>query len=36
MPSPNFFADTTAEVGLNPDKVQALMDRAQRDILAGC
>ena len=35
MPSPNFFADTTAEVGLNPDKVQALMDRAERDVKEG-
>lgn len=35
MPSPNFFADNTAEVGLNPDKVQALMDRAERDVREG-
>jgi CubicO group peptidase (beta-lactamase class C family) len=35
MPSQNFFADNVAEVGLNPDKVQALMDRAERDVKEG-
>ncbi len=35
MPSLNFFADSPSEVGLNPDKVQALMDRAERDIKEG-
>lgn len=30
MPDEKFFADSAAEVGLNPDKVQALMDRAER------
>ncbi len=35
MPSQEFFADNVAEVGLNPDKVQALMDRAERDVKEG-
>jgi CubicO group peptidase (beta-lactamase class C family) len=35
MPSLNFFADSPSEVGLNPDKVQALMDRAERDVKEG-
>jgi CubicO group peptidase (beta-lactamase class C family) len=35
MPALKFFADSPTEVGLNADKVQALMDRAQRDILEG-
>ena len=35
MPSLNFFADSPTEVGLNPDKVQALMDRAERDVKEG-
>jgi CubicO group peptidase (beta-lactamase class C family) len=35
MPSANFFADSPSEVGLNPDKVQALMDRAARDVNEG-
>ncbi len=35
MPELRFFADNAAEVGLNPDKVQALMDRAERDIKEG-
>jgi CubicO group peptidase (beta-lactamase class C family) len=35
MPSANFFADSPSEVGLNPDKVQALMDRAARDVKEG-
>src|SRR5579871_3115341 len=35
MPSQNFFADNVAQVGLNPDKVQALMDRAERDVKEG-
>lgn len=35
MPALKFFADSPAEVGLNPDKVQALMDRAERDIKEG-
>lgn len=35
MPAEKFFADSAAEVGLNPDKVQALMDRAERDVKEG-
>jgi CubicO group peptidase (beta-lactamase class C family) len=35
MPAEKFFADRAAEVGLNPDKVQALMDRAERDVKEG-
>jgi CubicO group peptidase (beta-lactamase class C family) len=35
MPEDKFFADSTTEVGLNPDKVQALMDRAERDVKEG-
>ena len=35
MPAEKFFADSAAEVGLNPDKVQALMDRAERDVKDG-
>ena len=35
MPAQKFFADSAAEVGLNPDKVQALMDRAGRDVKEG-
>jgi CubicO group peptidase (beta-lactamase class C family) len=35
MPAQKFFADSAAEVGLNPDKVQALMDRAERDVKEG-
>jgi CubicO group peptidase (beta-lactamase class C family) len=35
MPEQRFFADSAAEVGLNPDRVQALMDRAERDVKEG-
>src|SRR5579863_4528765 len=35
MPAEKFFADNPAEVGLNPDRVQALMDRAERDVKEG-
>jgi CubicO group peptidase (beta-lactamase class C family) len=35
MPAEKFYADSAAEVGLNPDKVQALMDRAERDVKEG-
>jgi CubicO group peptidase (beta-lactamase class C family) len=35
MPEQKFFADSAAEVGLNPDKVQALMDRAERNVREG-
>ena len=35
MPAPHFFADNPAELGLNPDKVQALYDRAEREVKEG-
>jgi CubicO group peptidase (beta-lactamase class C family) len=35
MPAQHFFADSPKQVGLNPDKVQALMDRAARDVKEG-
>ena len=35
MIAEKFFADSAADVGLNPDKVQALMDRAERDVKDG-
>ena len=35
MPASHFFADSPAEIGLNPDKVQALFDRAEREIKEG-
>lgn len=35
MPAERFFADSPREVGLNPDKVQALFDRAERDVKEG-
>src|SRR6266436_3132201 len=35
MPEEKFFADSAAEVDLNRDKVQALMDRAERDVKEG-
>ncbi len=35
MPAEKFFADSPREVGLNPDKVQALFDRAERDVKEG-
>src|SRR5579884_2280037 len=35
MPAPHFFADSLEEIGLNPDKVQALFDRAEREIKEG-
>jgi CubicO group peptidase (beta-lactamase class C family) len=35
MPHEKFFADSATELGLNPDKVQALMDRAERDVKEG-
>jgi hypothetical protein len=34
MPAEKFFADSPAEVGLDPDEVRALMDRAERDASA--
>jgi CubicO group peptidase (beta-lactamase class C family) len=35
MPAAHFFADRVTDVGLNPHKVQALMDRAEREIKEG-
>ena len=35
MPDQGFFADSAAEVGLDPDRVQALMNRAERDVKEG-
>jgi CubicO group peptidase (beta-lactamase class C family) len=35
MPASQFFADRPADIGLNPDKVQALFDRAEREIKEG-
>ena len=35
MPASHFFADRPADIGLNPDKVQALFDRAEREIKEG-
>jgi CubicO group peptidase (beta-lactamase class C family) len=35
MPAEKFFADSVREVGLSRDKVQALFDRAERDVKEG-
>ncbi|HXN85409.1 MAG TPA: serine hydrolase domain-containing protein [Candidatus Binataceae bacterium] len=35
MPSAKFFADSPKEVGLDPAKVQALLDRAEREVKDG-
>jgi CubicO group peptidase (beta-lactamase class C family) len=35
MPASHFFAERPQEIGLNPDKVQALFDRAEREINEG-
>jgi CubicO group peptidase (beta-lactamase class C family) len=35
MPANKFLADGPAEVGLDPNKVQALLDRAERDVRDG-
>src|ERR1700719_263566 len=35
MPAAHFFAERPEEIGLNPDKVQALFDRAEREIKEG-
>src|ERR1700736_5521803 len=35
MPAEKFYADSPTEVRLNPDKVQALMDHAERDVKEG-
>ncbi len=35
MPASHFFADNPADLGLAPDKVKALLDRAERDVKDG-
>lgn len=35
MPAAHFFAESPAEIGLDPQKVQALFDRAQREVNEG-
>ncbi len=35
MPAEHFFANHPAEAGLDPARVQALMDRAQREVVEG-
>ena len=35
MPQQQFFADSPKEVGLDPAKVQALLDRAEREVKEG-
>lgn len=35
MPASHFFAESPAEIGLKPDAVQALMDRAEREVKEG-
>jgi CubicO group peptidase (beta-lactamase class C family) len=35
MPQPQFFAESPKEVGLDPAKVQALLDRAEREVKEG-
>src|SRR6202007_2780678 len=35
MPAQHFFADSPASIRLDPDKVQALFDRARRDVTEG-
>lgn len=35
MPASHFFAERPEQIGLNPDKVQALFDRAEREIKEG-
>jgi CubicO group peptidase (beta-lactamase class C family) len=35
MPASHFFAERPQDIGLNPDKVQALFDRAEREIKEG-
>jgi len=35
MPAANFFAESPREVGLDPAKVQALLDRAEREVKDG-
>ena len=35
MPQQQFFADSPKDVGLDPAKVQALLDRAEREVKEG-
>ena len=35
MPAAHFFAENLEEVGLDPEKVQALFDRAEREVKEG-
>ena len=35
MPAAHFFANSLAEIGLNPEKVQALFERAEREVKEG-
>ena len=35
MPASHFFAERPDQIGLNPDKVQALFDRAEREVREG-
>lgn len=35
MPAAHFFANTIAEIGLDPQKVQALFERAEREVKEG-
>lgn len=35
MPQPQFFVDSPKDVGLDPAKVQALLDRAEREVREG-
>ena len=35
MPTQNHFADSPREVGLDPEKVEALLNRAEREVKDG-
>ena len=35
MPAAHFFAKNLEEVGLDPEKVQALFERAEREVKSG-
>jgi CubicO group peptidase (beta-lactamase class C family) len=35
MPAPHFFSESLGEIGLDPAKVQAVLDRAERDVKEG-
>ena len=35
MPAAHFFATNLEEIGLDPEKVQALFDRAEREVKEG-